>query len=183
MLLSYHQSNQNGIRNGKPSRKNMCANMDGESSAAMSIKEIYSRDPSFSLPVFVDEVQEVIRPVLNAFFKGDTEVLKKYCSKEEIERCKAEHQAFDSQGIIFDNKILHVSDIEVREKKMMGDSPLIILGFKTQQVYCIRDKLGSIKEGGKDTIHIVHYAWAMQLGEDRVWRLREMQQFGVAALI
>ncbi|XP_070021815.1 mitochondrial import inner membrane translocase subunit TIM44-2-like isoform X3 [Nicotiana sylvestris] len=131
---------------------------------------------------FTAEIQ-VIRPVLNAFFKGDTEVLKKYCSKEEIERCKAEHQAFDSQGIIFDNKILHVSDIEVREKKMMGDSPLIILGFKTQQVYCIRDKLGSIKEGGKDTIHIVHYAWAMQLGEDRVWRLREMQQFGVAALI
>ncbi|XP_016483375.1 mitochondrial import inner membrane translocase subunit TIM44-2-like [Nicotiana tabacum] len=163
--------------------QDMCANMDGESSAAMSIKEIYSRDPSFSLPVFVDEVQEMIRPVLNAFFKGDTEVLKKYCSKEEIERCKAEHQAFDSQGIIFDNKILHVSDIEVREKKMMGDSPLIILGFKTQKVYCIRDKLGSIKEGGKDTIHTVHYAWAMQLGEDRVWRLREMQQFGVAALI
>lgn len=32
-------------------------------------------------------------------------MLKKYCSKEEIERCKAEHQAFDSQGIIFDNKV------------------------------------------------------------------------------
>lgn len=42
--------------------------------------------------------------------KGDSEVLKKYCSKEIIERCKAEHQAFDSQGIIFDNKVkqMHV---------------------------------------------------------------------------
>lgn len=32
-------------------------------------------------------------------------MLKKYCSKEVIERCKAEHQAFESQGIIFDNKV------------------------------------------------------------------------------
>ncbi|XP_016510879.2 mitochondrial import inner membrane translocase subunit TIM44-2 isoform X1 [Nicotiana tabacum] len=164
----------------------------GESPAAMSFKEIRRRDPLFSLPEFVAEVQEVIRPVLEAFFKGDTEALKKYCSNEVIERCKAEHQAFDSQGIIFDNKILHISDVEVRETKMMGDSPIIILAFQTQQVYCIRDKLGSIKEGGKDTIHTVYYAWAMQLVEAEelgegaihpIWRLREMQQFGVAALI
>lgn len=164
----------------------------GESTAALSFKEIRRRDPSFSLPEFVAEVQEVIRPVLGAFFKGDTEVLKKYCSKEVIERCKAEHQAFDSQGIIFDNKILHISEVEVRETKMMGDSPIIILAFQTQQVYCIRDKLGSIKEGGKDTIHTVYYAWAMQLVEAEelgegaihpIWRLKEMQQLGVAALI
>ncbi|KAK4379024.1 hypothetical protein RND71_000886 [Anisodus tanguticus] len=164
----------------------------GESTAALSFKEIRLRDPSFSLPEFVSEVQEVIRPVLNAFFKGDMEVLKKYCSKEVVERCKAEHQAFDSQGIIFDNKILHISEVEVRETKMMGDSPIIILAFQTQQVYCIRDKLGSIKEGGKDTIHTVYYAWAMQLVEAEelgegaiypIWRLREMQQLGVAALI
>ncbi|KAK4739153.1 hypothetical protein R3W88_002850 [Solanum pinnatisectum] len=164
----------------------------GESTAALSFKEIRRRDPSFSLPEFVAEVQEVIRPVLGAFFKGDSEVLKKYCSKEVIERCKAEHQAFESQGIIFDNKILHISDVEVRETKMMGDSPIIILAFQTQQVYCIRDKLGSIKEGGQDTIHTVYYAWAMQLVEAEelgegaihpIWRLKEMQQLGVAALI
>ncbi|CAN4108660.1 unnamed protein product [Withania somnifera] len=164
----------------------------GESTAALSFKEIRRRDPSFSLPEFVAEVQEVIRPVLEAFFKVDTEVLKKYCSKEVIERCKAEHQAFDSQGIIFDNKILHISEVEVRETKIMGDSPIIILAFQTQQVYCIRDKLGSIKEGGKDTIHTVYYAWAMQLVEAEelgegaihpIWRLKEMQQLGVAALI
>ncbi|KAM3290477.1 mitochondrial import inner membrane translocase subunit TIM44-2 [Capsicum chacoense] len=164
----------------------------GESSAALSFKEIRRKDPSFSLPEFVAEVQEVIRPILVAFFKADTEVLKKYCSKEVIERCKAEHQAFDSQDIIFDNKILHISDIEVRETKMLGDSPIIILAFQTQQVYCIRDKLGSIKEGGKDTIHTVYYAWAMQLVEAEelgegaihpIWKLKEMQQLGVAALI
>ncbi|CAI9786431.1 unnamed protein product [Fraxinus pennsylvanica] len=164
----------------------------GESDAAMSFKEIRRRDPTFSLPEFVAEVQEVIKPVLNAYFKGDVEVLSKYCSSEVIERCKAEHKAFESQGIFFDNKILHISEAEVRESKMMGDTPIIIVAFQTQQVYCIRDRLGSITEGGQDTIHTVYYAWAMQqldpeeLGGGApysIWRLREMQQLGVRALI
>lgn len=163
-----------------------------ETDAAISVKEIRQRDPSFSLPEFVAEVQEAIRPVLHAYIKADVETLKKYCSPEVIERCKAEHRAYQSNGIFFDNKILHVSDAEVRETKMMGNSPIIILAFQTQQVYCVRDRNGSITEGGQDTIHTVYYAWAMQLVDAEelgdgalypIWRLREMQQFGVQALI
>ncbi|GAB4830525.1 hypothetical protein Ancab_020236 [Ancistrocladus abbreviatus] len=164
----------------------------GENPAALSFKEIRRRDLSFSLPEFVAEVQEVIKPILNAYIKGDVEVLKKYCSPEVVERCKAEHRAYESQGVFFDNKILHVSDIDVRETKMMGSTPIIILAFQTQQVYCVRDRNGNVTEGGKDTIHTVYYAWAMQqmeadeIGEDGIysmWRLREMQQLGVQALI
>ncbi|CAK9311281.1 unnamed protein product [Citrullus colocynthis] len=167
-------------------------NVFQESDAATSFKEIRRRDPYFSLPDFVAEVQEAIKPVLTSYMKGDSETLKKYCSSEVIERCKAEHRAYQSQGIFFDNKILHISEVEVRETKMMGSSPIIIVAFQTQQVYCVRDAHGSIREGGKDTIHTVYYAWAMQMldpeevGEGAshaIWRVREMQQFGVQALI
>ncbi|KAL0541926.1 hypothetical protein IC582_022007 [Cucumis melo] len=167
-------------------------NVFQESDAATSFKEIRRRDPSFSLPDFVAEVQEVIKPVLTSYIKGDSETLKKHCSAEVIERCKAEHRAYQSQGIFFDNKILHISEVEVRETKMMGSTPIIIVAFQTQQVYCVRDANGSIREGGKDTIHTVYYAWAMQMldpeevGEGAlhaIWRVREMQQFGVQALI
>ncbi|KAL5561892.1 hypothetical protein UlMin_031639 [Ulmus minor] len=163
-----------------------------ETDAAATIKEIRSRDPTFSLPEFVSEVQEAIKPVLNAYIKGEAETLKKFCTNEVIERCKAEHSAYQSHGIFFDNKILHISEVEVRETKMMGGSPIIIVAFQTQQVYCVRDKSGKITEGGKDTIHTVYYAWAMQqvdpeeLGEGAlypIWKLREMQQLGVQSLI
>ncbi|KAE8673110.1 Mitochondrial import inner membrane translocase subunit TIM44-2 [Hibiscus syriacus] len=98
-----------------------------ETDAAASYKEIRRRDPSFSLPKFVAEVQESVRLVLNAYIKGDVETLKKYCNPEVIDRCKAEHTAYQSHGIFFDNKILHISDVEVRENKMMGTSPIIIV--------------------------------------------------------
>ncbi|XP_010528436.1 PREDICTED: mitochondrial import inner membrane translocase subunit TIM44-2-like [Tarenaya hassleriana] len=163
-----------------------------ETDSAASYKEIRRRDPSFSLPDFVAEVQEAIRPVLNAYMKADVETLKNYCSPEVIERCKAEHDAYKSHGIFYDNKLLHISEVEVRETKMMGTSPIIIVAFQTQQIYCVRDRNGAITEGGKDTIQTVYYAWAMQqvepeeLGEGAlypIWRLREMQQLGVQALI
>ncbi|KAF5748574.1 Translocase inner membrane subunit 44-2 isoform 1 [Tripterygium wilfordii] len=163
-----------------------------ETDAAASLKEIRRRDPSFSLPEFVAEIQEVIKPILNAYMKADEKTLKKYCAHEVIERCKAEHQAFQSHGIFFDNKILHISEVEVKETKMMGTSPIIIVAFQMQQIHCVRDRNGSITEGGKDTIHTIYYAWAMQqvdpeeLAEGAVypiWRLREMQKLGVQALI
>ncbi|KAL5789229.1 hypothetical protein ACOSQ2_004117 [Xanthoceras sorbifolium] len=165
--------------------ENRCINetIFQETDAAATIKEIRRRDPyahtlttcsfvlffciiSLSLPDFVAKVQEAIKPALNAYMK--------------------------SQGIFFDNKILHISEVEVRETKMMGSSPIIIVAFQTQQVYCVRDRQGAITEGEKDTIHTVYYAWAMQqvdaeeLGEGAlypIWKLREMQQLGIRALI
>ncbi|XP_004515202.1 mitochondrial import inner membrane translocase subunit TIM44-2-like [Cicer arietinum] len=163
-----------------------------ETDAAITYKEIRQRDPSFSLPEFVGEVQEAIKPVLNAYIKGDVETLKKYCAPQLIERCKAEHDAYKSHGIFFDKKILHISDADVREAKMLESSPVIILVFQTQQIYCVRDRNGDITEGGKDTIHTVFYQWALQQmdqedhGEDAIylmWRLREMHQQGIQALI
>ncbi|KAK9110079.1 hypothetical protein Sjap_018139 [Stephania japonica] len=164
----------------------------GETATAISFKEIRRRDPYFSLPEFVAEVQDMIKPTLNAYLKGDVEALKKTCSHEVIERCKAERRMFESQGLFLDNKILHISELEIKETKLMGSTPIIIVVFQTQQIHCIRDRQGSITEGGKDTIHTVYYAWAMQqmdveeLGEGAiypVWRLREMQQLGIQALI
>ncbi|KAI3786692.1 hypothetical protein L1987_40580 [Smallanthus sonchifolius] len=165
-----------------------------ERDAAMSFKEIRRRDPYFSLPDFVSDVQEIVKPVLKAYIKGETKVLEKYCSPEIVERCKAEHRVCEIRALFTitrTNRILHISEVDVRETKMMGDSPLIIVGFQTQQVYCVRDRLGEIT-GGKDTIHTVHYLWAMQLAEAGegaegaymlIWKLRDMQQVGIRALI
>ncbi|XP_068649536.1 mitochondrial import inner membrane translocase subunit TIM44-2-like [Aristolochia californica] len=119
---------------------------------------------SFSLPEFVTEVQEMIKPTVTAYLKATLT----HCSREVIERCAAERKAYESNNISFDNK------------------------FQTQQIYCVRDRDGLVREGGQDTIHTVYYAWAMQqvapeeLGEGAyypIWRLREMQQLGVRALI
>ncbi|CAH2051147.1 unnamed protein product [Thlaspi arvense] len=163
-----------------------------ETASASTYKEIRRRDPSFSLPDFAAEVQEAIKPVLDAYSKGDAETLRKYCSESVIERCTAECKAFQSHGYFFDHKLLHTSEVLVEDTKMVGSTPTIIVRFQTQQIYCVRDKDGKIKEGSQDTIMTVHYFWAMQqvdaaeLGEEAthpIWRLTDMMKSGVKALI
>ncbi|KAK1283287.1 Mitochondrial import inner membrane translocase subunit TIM44-2 [Acorus calamus] len=164
----------------------------GESDIAMSFKEIRRRDPSFSWSEFLAEVQEMIKPTITAYLKCDVESLKKNCYNEVIERCKAEQIAYEAQGTFFDTKILHISDAHVRETRMMGDTPIIIVTFHTQGIYCVRDKHGSITAGGPDSIETVRYAWVMQLmdaeelGENAMyptWKLREMQRMNIRAII
>ncbi|KAF8118314.1 hypothetical protein N665_0005s0081 [Sinapis alba] len=157
-----------------------------ETDSGSTYKEIRRRDPSFSLMDFTAEVREAIKPVLNAYSKGDAETLKKFCSTEVIERCTAELAAIKSYDLFFDHKILHISEVEVEETKMMGTTPTIIVRFQTQQIFCLRDKKGEIKEGSPDTIHSVYYKWAMQqveAGEEAIypiWRLRDICKVGAA---
>ncbi|KAJ0265508.1 Mitochondrial import inner membrane translocase subunit TIM44-1 [Hirschfeldia incana] len=154
-----------------------------ETDCGSTYAEIRRRDPLFSLPDFAVEVREVIRPVLSAYSKGDAEALNKYCSTEVIEKSTAERAAFKGHDLFFDHKILHISDVEVEETKMMGTTPIIIVRFQTQEIFCVRDKNGKIK-GGQDTIHSVYYKWAMQqveAGEESmypIWRLRDVQKLG-----
>eukprot|EP00250_Pteridium_aquilinum_P014724 c22158_g1_i2 orf=737-1726(+) len=164
----------------------------GETATAVALKVIRQRDPTFSFPDFLLEVQENARDVLQAYLKGDIEELQKRCSREVVDRCRAERRAYESQGIFFDNKILHVSDIELKETKLLGNVPIIIITFQTQQIFCVRDKHGKITQGAKDDILTVYYFWAMQqvspeeMEEGEIfpqWQLREMQQLGVQAII
>lgn len=164
----------------------------GETATAVAVKEIRQREPDFSFPDFLVEVQESTRPVLQAYLKGDLKELQKRCSREVVDRCRAERTAYESQGIFMDNKLLHISDVEVKETKLLGNTPIIIVGFQTQQIYCVRDKHGKITQGAKDDIHTVFYAWAMQqvVPDDYqdgllypYWQLREMQQLGIQSII
>ncbi|KAL5711454.1 hypothetical protein ACHQM5_021909 [Ranunculus cassubicifolius] len=160
----------------------------GETGDATVFKEIRARDPYFSLPDFVAEVEEMIRPTLSAYLKGDVETLKKHCSPEVIKRCLAERRIFESQNMFHDSKLLHVTEVRNWRVKLMGNSPLIIVQFQAQQLDCVRDRHGAITMGGDDHIVTFHYEWAMQIlgideqGEDGslypVWKLRDTRQIG-----
>ncbi|KAJ4828523.1 hypothetical protein Tsubulata_050177 [Turnera subulata] len=152
---------------------------------------------SFSLVDFVAEVQEAVRGSYclhedACFVQGDTETLKKYCSDDVIKRCEAERRVYQNHGIFFYNKILHISEVDVTDTKMLGTTPMILVSFRTQQVHCVRDQHGQITEGSQDTIHTVFQAWAMEqvdpqeLGEGAIypiWKLKEIHQEGIQALI
>lgn len=71
----------------------------------MAMVAIRRRDPSFSLPDFMTDVQEDVRPVLLAYLSGDLKKLSELCADEVVQRARAEKKAFDAMGVTPESKV------------------------------------------------------------------------------
>ncbi|KAL5569043.1 hypothetical protein UlMin_025618 [Ulmus minor] len=80
---------------------------------------VHKIQETFSLPEFVTE--------------GDVETLKKFCTNEVIEWCKAKHNAYQSHGIF-----LIISDYYISSVSLFNSSLLV---FQNCVLYCFRLKL------------------------------------------
>ena len=63
-----------------------------ETEFAAATREIRVRDPTFDMVEFLRNIRQDIRPVMNAYLKGDMDVLKEHCSSEVCERVQAQQR-------------------------------------------------------------------------------------------
>ncbi|QDZ22719.1 subunit TIM44 of mitochondrial import inner membrane translocase [Chloropicon primus] len=133
-----------------------------ETEFAAATREIRVRDPSFDMVDFLRDVKRDIVPVMNAYLKGDMDVLKEHCSKEVCERVEAQQKFLKQEGAIMDSRILDIKEVHLFDVKSFENSPLVIIRFALQQIKCVRDKYGNILEGAADEIQAVDYLWALQ---------------------
>lgn len=69
--------------------------------------------------------------------------------------------------------------------KMMEDTPLLILSFKTQQIEVVRNKNGEIVSGDPDKVNDVFYIFAVTKDAERPnpltrgWKVAELAIQGV----
>ena len=164
--------------------------MTQETDAGKAYREVRQRDPEFSLPGFLQQVQRDVPVVMNAYLEGDVATLKKHVSSEMAERMAGQIAAWQSQGQQMDRNILDIGEVELVEAKMFEGSPMIIVRFTLQQINCVRDKYGNVVEGAADDIQSVYYVWALHQEQHGSfvqggkylpprWTLREMMVAGM----
>ena len=169
----------------------------GETDQAEAMKLIRQMDVGFNTSDFLSEVKSTVPDVIKSYLLGDVEALKKMenISPEIIERMDGQINAWKSLGHVVDARLLHVSELELVEIRVLDNSPTVVLQFACQQVNCVRDaKTKEIIEGANDDIQSVHYLWAMQLSDAEfqtedgrtfskpTWQLREMVLRGMMSI-
>ena len=169
----------------------------GETDQAEAMKLIRQIDVGFNTSDFLSEVKSTVPDVIKSYLLGDVEALKKMenISPEIIERMDGQINAWKSLGHVVDARLLHVSELELVEIRVLDNSPTVVLQFACQQVNCVRDaKTKEIIEGANDDIQSVHYLWAMQLSDAEfqtedgrtfskpTWQLREMVLRGMMSI-
>ena len=166
-----------------------------ETEQAEAYKTIRQRDPGFNINDLLAEVRRDVPKVLGAYLKGDLELLKQTnTTKEMLERMGGQMAAWRAESAFVDPRILHMSEMELVEVRMMEGEPLVVCQFSCQQINCVRNKLGEVVDGAEDDIQAVHYLWAVQLSpkqfvapdgreyKAQTWQLREMVLRGMMSI-
>ncbi|CAI6250727.1 unnamed protein product [Periconia digitata] len=158
-----------------------------ENETAMVIKKFREMDPAFQLEPFLTEMREYILPeVLDAYVKGDIEVLKLWLSAAQYQVYAALMQQYTTAGLKSDGRIVDIRNVDILNARLLepGDIPVFIITCRTQEVHTYKNaKTGKLAAGMDDKVQQVTYAIGVTRipddvsnPETRGWRFIELQK-------
>ncbi|XP_014206354.1 mitochondrial import inner membrane translocase subunit TIM44 [Copidosoma floridanum] len=144
-----------------------------------TLTEICKLDPNFDKVKFLKDCEtDIIPNVLEAWMRGNLEVLKDWCHEAPYNVISQPIQQALKMGYRLDNKILDIENVDLLMGKMMDQGPVLAINFTCQQIMCIRDAKSNVVEGDPDKILRVNYVWVLcrdptELNPKSAWRLLE----------
>lgn len=187
LRLKYEESENPLIRAFRSLADNVTDKLGGvfeEGEMAQTMAEIARVDPSFEKEKFMFHCEKTVIPaVLEAYMAADKKTLRDWCSEGCFSFLSARIDDREAQGLKFDSKILDIRNVELLLAKIMDGNPVLIMSFMAQQLNCVRDSTGAIKEGGEDKIERVFYVFAMRRNQNELDPLLawEVMEIGVQA--
>ena len=158
-----------------------------ENETARVIKKFREIDPNFQVEPFLRDMREYMLPeVLDAYVKGDVEVLKLWLSAAQFSVYSALMEQYTKAGLKTDGKIVDIRNVDILNARIIepGDIPVFIITCRTQEVHVYRNiKSNQLAAGQEDKIQQVTYAIGVtRLPEEvnnpetRGWRMIELQK-------
>ncbi|KAK6335490.1 protein translocase subunit [Orbilia brochopaga] len=160
-----------------------------ENETAQVIKKFKEMDPSFQLEPFLRELREWILPeVLDAYVKGDVEILQQWLSAAQFSVYSALANQYKTAGLKSDGRVLDIRNVDILTAKLLepGEIPVFIVTCRAQEVHVYRDvKTNNLAAGMEDRVQQVTYAIGMTRNVEDIanaetggWRLIELQKSG-----
>ncbi|KAF2722824.1 Tim44-domain-containing protein [Polychaeton citri CBS 116435] len=188
-LKSTYQESENPLISTARSVSDRIAGFFAENETAQVIKKFREMDPSFQLEPFLNEMRQYILPeVLEAYVKGDVEVLKLWLSAAQFQVYSALMKQYTTAGLKSDGKILDIRGVDILSARMLdpGDIPVFVIMCRTQEVHVYRNKkTNQLAAGMEDKVQQVTYAIGVtRIPEDvanpetRGWKFIELQKSG-----
>nr|POE47444.1 mitochondrial import inner membrane translocase subunit tim44 [Quercus suber] len=186
---STYRESENPLISTARSVSDRIAGFFAENETAMVIKKFREMDPAFQLEPFLTEMRTYILPeVLEAYVKGDVEVLKQWLSAAQFQVYSALMKQYTTAGLVSDGKILDIRGVDILSARILdpGDIPVFVIMCRTQEVHVYKNKkTGQLAAGMEDKVQQVTYAIGVtRIPEDvanpetRGWKLIELQKSG-----
>ena len=188
-MRNTYEESENPLISTARSITDRVAGFFAENETARVIKKFREMDPNFQLEPFLRDLREYILPeVLDAYVKGDEEVLTQWLSAAQFQVYAAINKANVTKGYKADGRILDIRGVDIMNARLLepGDIPVFIVTCRTQEVHVYRNaKTNQLAAGMEDKVQQVTYAIGMtRIPEDvsnpetHGWRMIELQKAG-----
>jgi import inner membrane translocase subunit TIM44 len=121
-----------------------------ETETATTVKRFKQVDPKFRLDKFTKDAHEWIIPeLMEAYLRGETAVLKEWCSEATFNVLTSGIKSQQQQGLVSDCKLVDLRNVELLSAKTLeNEVPVLVMSFQTQEILLFRDaKTGEISVG------------------------------------
>jgi len=159
-------------------------NMFSSNEISQVLTEIIKMDPNFCREQFLRDCEKDIIPnILEAIIRGDLDILEDWCYEAPFNILATPIRQAKQLGYFFDSMILDIEDIDLIMGKMQDQGPILAISFTAQQILCLRDSQGNVKEGDPEKVMRLTYIMVLcrdqtELDPKAAWRLLEMATTG-----
>ncbi|TPP57680.1 Mitochondrial import inner membrane translocase subunit TIM44 [Fasciola gigantica] len=117
--------------------------------------------------------------LMTAIVRCDLKILKDWCYEAPFNVLATPLRQIQEQGLISESRVLDVHNVDIQMGKMMEQGPVLVITFQAQQINCIRDKTGTVREGDPHKVLRVTHVWALCRDQSEfhpwaAWRLLDI---------
>jgi mitochondrial import inner membrane translocase subunit TIM44 len=184
LRLMYEESD-NSIVSTVRSITDKLGSLFEETESGRVVKMFKDMDPTFRQDDFLRDVRQYILPeVLDAYVKGDAEILKQWLSEAPFNIWATSAKQYKDQGLYSAGRVLDIRGVDILSIKLLQPSeiPVFVIGCRAQEVHLYRNsKTNEIAAGMEDHIQMSTYAMVltripeeMENEETKGWKLLEL---------
>ena len=150
-----------------------------EPRAEAGVRAIAMADGSFDAGHFVEGARSAYRMILEAYWRGDKDVLRRLTDDDVYEAFASAIDARAAAGEVLDNRLVMIESAVIEQAKLVGQTASVTVRFDADIAAVTRDTEGNVIAGSLTDAVPTHDVWTFSRevrADDPNWTLVETDE-------
>jgi predicted lipid-binding transport protein (Tim44 family) len=147
--------------------------------AQAGLRALITADRTFDVGQFLGGARSAYGLILEAFWKGDRETLKRLCEQDVYEAFDAAITERETAGLTLDNKLVRIENANIVDARVDNGLAYVSVNFEADLSAVTRDKDGVVVAGSLDDAVATIETWTFSRdlrSRDPNWQLAETDE-------
>ena len=115
--------------------------------AGPGVRAILAADPAFDVARFLEGAQAAYRLILESFWKGDMEVVRKHVDSHVFESFSAAVEQRSKEGLVLENRLVAIDQAVISEASLEKGVAIVAVRFEADIAAVTRNAEGQVVAG------------------------------------